>query len=172
MSLDTKTRTLGEHTYSVRELGSLEARTLLVSLTKTLGPVLGALLEESQGAASPVPMDASGLAALSKTALSRKGLSRALVEFSQRLTVAEQENLIRIMASVSSLEYPDGRVLQLNKERIELHFKGGNLLAMYKWLGFCLEVQYADFFPVVVSGQNDEKDAPSVEGSASKSPQD
>lgn len=159
--LQTESRTIGSTTYHVRQLGAGDARRLLVRLTKAVGPVLGAVLEEAAGSSNvPVPKDAKGLAALSGFAVSRKGISRALQELSVRLTESDLEFAVKLLGGTTEIETDAGKQVPLTLERQELHF-AGRMGEMFRWLAFALEVNYRDFFPVAGTGES--SDLPGVE---------
>ena len=157
--LETEQKLIGNTTYHVRQLASGEARKTLVRLTKAVGPVLGALLEDMGG-----PQGAKKSAVIrSVMDMDTRQLSKTLSAMSAQL---QEEDL------ATQVETEAGKLLQLTKERMEIHFAGGHLLEMFHWLGFCLEVNYRDFFVAFMSAKPgvdaEEKAEPDTSRSASQ----
>lgn len=142
MALESETVVIGDTTYQIGQLGSLAARKTLVRLTKSLGPVLGTLLAEV--GLEPSSMTSEGLEG-GISNMSVKAIGALANSLAEHLTEADLEYLCETFGKVS-FYMVDGKRLQLTLERQELHFKGGNLLNLFKWLGACLKVNYADFF--------------------------
>ena len=136
--LESEKRAIGNTTFEVFQLGSLSARKTLVRLTKAFGPVLGKLLGELglENGASPEAI---------KERLSVKVIGTLADSLAEHISEADLEYLCETFGK-ASFYYEGDKRLQLTLERQELLFKGGNLLTMFKWLAFCLEVNYADFF--------------------------
>lgn len=131
--LKTEIRTIGSNTYHVRQLGAKQGRQVLTRLIKTLGPVLGALLE--------------GLDPKTVSVLDLKGeaLARALTELAGRLGETDLDYLCGVFGETTQVEFPDGRVKPLTLEEQNLHFAGA-YQDMFRWLSFALEVNFAGFF--------------------------
>lgn len=139
--LETRDRLIGNHRYHVRQLGAGEARKLLVRLTKALGPVLGAMLEDMGGVSGNQAATIKRLQDMNV-----RSVAKALERLAGQLREEDLEYLCRVLGGATEVETEDGKRLQLTLERQELHFRGGHLAEMFKWLAFGLEVQYADFF--------------------------
>lgn len=152
--LETREKVIGAHTYHVRQLGGAEARKLLVRLTKALGPVLGSLLEDMGGVSGN---RATNLVRLQD--LDVKAVSKALNQLAAQLTETDLEYLVGVLGMATMAEDSEGKALQLTKERMELHFSGGRMGEMFKWLGFALEVQFADFFSAFAPAPKADADA-------------
>ncbi len=180
--LETEPRLIGSTTYHVRQLGSKEARNLLVRLTRIGAPILGAMMVEMGDV--PQTTKASIQTALDTlenppkegevtrspevTPLqdrlmdARKGklegigtraLGRGLERLALSLKEEDLEYLCKVMGSVTQYESEPGKLLPLDLQRQELHFHGGRLAELFKWLAFGLEVQYRDFFPGAGPGE-------------------
>lgn len=137
--MQTKNRIIGNHKYEVRQLGTSEAEELLVRLVRVLGPVLGALLEDVGGGIKS-PKGIKSLLDMDVTTV-----SKALHELGMRLTVEDLRHLRTVFGNASVCHQPDGKALPMKLEYQELHWCG-RISDMFKWLGFCLEVNYSDFF--------------------------
>jgi hypothetical protein len=123
--IQTGTREIGGYSYSVSQLGAGEGRRILIKLTKMLGPSLGHLLAIADG-----KLDQS--------------IAGALYELSSNVSDGDFTDLCRTFGERTEVEI-DGKPHKLDLQMQELHFAGayGDLL---KWLGFCLELNYKDFF--------------------------
>ena len=136
--MKTLTKVIGNHRYEVRQLGTTEAEELLVRLVKVLGPVLGALLEDVGGIKSP-----KGIKSIMDMDITT--VSKALHELGMRLTVEDLRHARTVFGNASTVHMPDGKAFPMTLEQQELHWCG-RFSDMFKWLGFCLEVSYGDFF--------------------------
>lgn len=130
--IKTDTTTIDGYRYSVAQLGSSEGRRILVKLTRLLGPALGRLVG-GEGR----PSDA---------------VSEAIAEFSAGANEDDLEDLCRTFGQSTELDV-DGKPMLLNLDMQELHF-AGRYGAMFQWLGFCLRVNYADFFVSVEAARD------------------
>lgn len=158
-----RSRTIGNHTYHVRPLGSTAGGKLLIRLTKLAGPAVAALLADirpgkaleqvrkakaqakAQGGAEEAKVDAAVERGWSILDQDASGLAMALREFVFRLEENDLEYLTSVLGMTTEVELPDGKRLPLTKERQELHW-AGNYGEMFRWLGFALEVNYSGFF--------------------------
>ena len=127
---------------------------MLVRLVRVLGPVVGALME---GAASKMTSGPKGsktkpVAAMDKSA--RLGaileadpatVSKVLTELGSRLTEEDLEYFASVFGATTQVEREPGKLLPLTLQDQEIHF-AGRFGEMFRWLGFCLEVNYSDFF--------------------------
>jgi CYTH domain-containing protein len=135
--LQTKTKTIGNHSYTVRQLGASEGRKMLMRLIKVLGPVLSTLLTGEGGKAK-----VKGWSFL-ETPLADIG--KALLTFSDRISEQDLEYLCATLGMATEVHFPDGKTRPLTLEEQELHF-AGRYSDMFRWLGFALEANYSDFF--------------------------
>lgn len=144
--LETREKTIGNHTYYVRQLGATKGRQALVRLVKTLGPVLGAALggmslEQMSKSKEPInvmDMDADTIAPL-------------LESLATHINESDLEWFCDTFGECTQVKTPEGGQVPLNKEKQELHF-AGRYGEMFRWLGFCLEVNFKDFLSIPVSG--------------------
>lgn len=138
--MEVKSKVIGSHTYYVRALGSKSARGLLVRLLSTLGPVLGAA----------VPQGVSFREILN----SNIDFGKALNELSARLKESDLDFACAVLGDATEVDIGNGRRIHLTLEAQELHFCGGKLSELMKWLQFALEVQFSDFFSDYTTGQS------------------
>lgn len=151
MALETKSKEIGDrgYTYHVTELPAKKGRALLVRLIKTLGPVFGQLISgmKPQGPKAPKLPSPANKAGAALASINGQAISRALAELASRLTEAELEHVCLVLGEhteISDQENPDNRK-KLTPGAQEFHF-AGRYLEMFEWIGFGLEVNYADFF--------------------------
>jgi len=120
--IEKKTKSIGGKNYEVYELGAKKGRQVLTRLLRHLGPAVGAM-GDTKGDA-----EAKTLAGLGK-----------LVE---SLTEADVDYFCDTFAAVTSVEM-EGR-MPLLSDVFDLHFKA-DYLNMFKWLAFCLQVNFGSF---------------------------
>jgi hypothetical protein len=138
MSRTVREKQIGEYRYLVTLLGAKAGRSMLVRLTKLLGPATASFLEGVLHAKG-------GL-----TASLALGASDAIREVTQRLSEADlviiSDELARFTAVVIDAEHQP----QLDKI-FDDHFAGryGEMLA---WLAFALEANFTSFFDGARSG--------------------
>jgi hypothetical protein len=93
-------------------------------------------------------------------------LSRTLTELAARLQEADLEFVVSEFGTTTELDVggtgEDKRV-PLNVQRQELHF-AGRYAAMFRWVGFCLEVNYRDFFSASGTSTASGRARPEAEG--------
>jgi hypothetical protein len=138
--LETKTALIGNTRYHVTQLPSSQARKLLVRLVKMAGPILASLLEDKDLVGGTAPMVER------VSALDSKTLAAMLRDFADRVSESDLEYLCSTLGGCTQVEGSDGKLGPLDLETQELHFRGGRLSELFRWLGFGLEVQYSDFF--------------------------
>lgn len=138
--LETKTRLIGNTRYQVTQLPSSHARKLLVRLVRMAGPIVASLLEDK----TLIDTNAPIVERVSK--LDSKTLATMLRDFSTRVSEADLEYLCETLGGCTQIESLDGKLSPLDLEAQELHFRGGRLSELFRWLAFALEVQYSDFF--------------------------
>lgn len=147
--LESKTKLIGNHRYQVTQLPSSQARKLLIRLVQMGGPVVASLLEDAK------LMETTGPIVDRVSKVDAKTLAKMLRDFSDRIKEADLDYLCTILGGCTQVEI-EGKLQPLDLETQELHFAGGNLSKLFTWLGFALEVQYADFF----TGYGGEKPSP------------
>lgn len=117
---EEKTKQIGSHSYLVRQLPATQAQRLFVRLSKLVGP---ALAEVTNGGAA--------------------GLKGAAMQLFSQLNEQDVEDITKQMAKMSEV---DGRQLSAC---FDVHFTGLHS-ELWQWLMFALEVQFQDFFDVVI----------------------
>lgn len=135
--MEIRSKVIGSHTYYVRQLGSSEARKLLVRLTTTLGPVLGAAIPQGVSFKDLMAIEVD--------------LGKGLGELASRLREDDLEYVCRVLGAATEVDLGGGKQVPLTLEKQELHFCGGRLSELFKWLQFALEVQFSDFFAGLAS---------------------
>ena len=132
MSIDTRERTIGEHTYRVSQFGAKHGRGMLVRLVKLAGPSLGAALSAlAQGKLSEFE------AALAYA------LSQGVFELSERLNADEFSSVLDDFAKHTVVVIGD-KEPRLS-DVFDQHF-AGRYDAMLQWAGFVVECNYGSFF--------------------------
>ena len=118
-----KTRLIGKNTYTVTPLSAIPGRRVFVRLAKVLGP------------------------AVAKGASVKGDDSQATIEAFAGLMGALSEDDIDFFCDT----FAASTTVRLNGKEpdlagiFDLHF-AGNYLEMFRWLAFCVEVNFGDFF--------------------------
>lgn len=131
MALTTATREISGKTYRVTQLGTADGLRLFFKLGKLVGPSVAALLREWQGGKIN-----AGTAA------------GALTEFVAQLEWPDLQEFVKTFAKVSAvaLQAEDGERWVPLEKTIDTTAFAGDYLALFQWLGFCLEHNFASFF--------------------------
>ncbi len=122
--ITTKERSIGANTYKVTQLGFKKSREVLARLSKMLGPVLAELLSAGNA---------------------QEKAGAALAALCAQVSEQDLEYLCGVFADCTFVTLPDGSMKRLDAQAQEALF-GGNIAECFKWLAFCLEANYADFF--------------------------
>ena len=138
MGLNAERREIGGHIYEVHQLGAIKARALFVRLTKALGPVLSSLLESTT-------MSTRKAAALQSFAM-----APVIEELALRITEEDFCYLCDVLGECTFLVGDKGQLAKLERKLQDVHF-AGRMLDSLKWLGFAIEVNFADFFSLAKS---------------------
>lgn len=138
--LKTASKTIGNHTYTVRQLGASEGRKMLVRLVKILGPVLATLLSSAPDKSKAPPKLGWSLGSTKV-----EDLGKALEVLATRAQEADLEYLCSTLGMATTVGLGGGKEIPLTLEAQELHFAGA-YGDMFKWLAFALEHNYSDFF--------------------------
>lgn len=123
------TKTIDGIDFTHTQLGAKEGRKVLVMITKSVGPGLGKLLGETN--------------AVSVTA----AIGDAVKDLADSLTVSDLEMLCETMGRSTEMLW-DGKFIQLTTDHQDIVF-AGKYGTMFKWLWFCLEVNYSSFFDML-----------------------
>jgi hypothetical protein len=140
MDLNTHDKRIDGDLYKVTMLPAKHGRKLLLELKTILGPTIAELLrgfgddKKGEQTESLVDMDMSPIA-------------DAVAEFSQAVSPEKYQEVYTLFARHTSVEIgqdgtPDFRRIILNEQ--ENHFQG-RLLTEFKWMAYCLQVNYSDF---------------------------
>lgn len=125
--LQTQSRKIGDRTYHVTQLAAEPGQRLFFQLIKLAGPSIAALLREWD--AKEISIDTVG---------------GALTELTSMLTYAQFRDFVDTFTAVTAVEGADGARVPLDKMKT-LAF-AGDYGGLCRWLGFCLEVNFASFF--------------------------
>lgn len=132
MTRPVREKTIGEYRYQVTLLGAKAGRSMLVRLTKLLGPATASFIEGMLHAKGDL------------TASLAIGAGDAIREVTQRLTDADLTAISDELAKLTIVVLDDQRSTSLDKIYDD-HFSGryGDMGA---WLAFALEANFASFF--------------------------
>jgi hypothetical protein len=133
---DSEKLTIDDQVFEVFMLPPKQARSMLIEMTKIIGPTLGALADVRGGLRGLLDLDLAGM-----SATRFQQLAMTLVD---RLDPKLLDEHMRALADVTEL---DG--VPLSKV-FDLKFRG-KLGTMFKWYGFALKVNYGDFFSALGS---------------------
>ena len=134
--LETKLRTIDGVEYRVAQLGWKEGRTALVRLLKVVGPSVGEAFKLAQvEPGKKFELDRS---------VSAAAVGALFTELAQRLTEEDFAYLTDIMVPKTEVHRGGDAWVRLSDE-IHWHF-AGDYWRCFKWLAFCLEVNYLGFF--------------------------
>ncbi len=150
--LDSQTKEIGGHIYTVAMLDPLAANDLLIDIAHVVGPSIGAgagafasSIGKSGNGDGDDPLDAKADPMM---------LDRAISGFFERVTKAKMRDVIKLLARVTQVEIEGKTPFLGDQGLLSLHFRG-RLGKMYEWLAFAIEVQLGDFFdsamPAIVS---------------------
>lgn len=143
--LDGQTSTIDGHTYKVLYLDPLTASDLLQDIIKILAPAIGAVggkmlsAEDTKKALGSLldgkqPDQGSDFEA---------SLDKAIVGLIDRVSKDKFREMVEQLAKVTSVR--QGEAWPELSSILTVHFRG-RLKSLYKWFGFALKVQFADFF--------------------------
>lgn len=141
--LEQKQKVIGNHTYSVGMLGAKKSRQVWFRILGMLAPVIGAGLRPGMDVSKFVGSAGTPTAALLES-LGVENLGAALEKLPQVIKEEDLDYLCESFGLVSSVRYSDGRVLPLDLENQENHFRG-RLLECFRWIAFAIETNYSDF---------------------------
>lgn len=137
--LETTRKEIGGVTYEVSQLPFVQARKVLVLLSKKVIPGLSLAL--AGAVASTAKKGAAGLldAGIQDIAA---GMTRLVQDLDEADLVALED----AFGPYTKVIQDDGKTPILVAANRAEHFKGGSLFRYFSWLAFCVEVNYADFF--------------------------
>lgn len=122
--LESKTKTLGEYSFTCHYISPMVAMPMLVELVKMFGPgVLSLLMAQGEEEKAPVP-------------------AMSVMEFFEKLDSVVLQKMIDQLCMGSLV---DGKKL---KSQYELVFMG-RMGLLVQWFGWTLRVQFGDFLDLV-----------------------
>lgn len=138
MSLPVHKTQINGMTYSVAQLPYSRGKKILVLLYKTLGPALADALSKAPDISGDAEVSLGNFTELAPA------IAAVVRTLADNLSENDFDQVVGTMAEFTNLIGPNGELTPLTNA-MEFHF-GGNYSALFKWLGFCLKINYADFF--------------------------
>ena len=148
MGRRTEKRKIGRFEYEVTQLGSEKGTEMLTRVLQLASPVFAKLLSGRKG--EMTTSEALG-------SMSASALAETLQEVGSRLKYEDVSDFCEVFGPTSKVtlgvdkKTGKPRSVFLDERVRDDHF-AGEYLEMMKWLGFCLEVNYRNFFKGIVSG--------------------
>lgn len=143
--LEPATKEINGREYYYQPLMATPARELLDQLIRKFGPAAAAAVEGLEGADLSLDQSTNVGSVLGVVTDSIGG---AIREASRALEPPFHHKLVETLGKQSQIKNADGNFVPLNKDIREVHF-ATSLLSEAKWIAFCLEVQYSDFFELL-----------------------
>jgi len=135
MARQSFTKKIGENTYEVEQLHLLEAKKVLLILSKKLGPGLAKILSASDSLASV----SNGLNSMATQAIA-DGLLQLVQDIDEKSLETIQEAFGKSSKIITENSSPI-----MTSATINNHFHGGNMSEYFGWISFCIEVNFVDF---------------------------
>jgi hypothetical protein len=129
---DGKTKKIGEHNYTVHMIDPLDAVDITVELSNAVAPSVESLASVVKKTGIDKILD--------EKVENSAAIGAAIGAFLKQLERSKVRELISILAPVTVVE-GKGKLDQIFSE----HFRG-KPGAIYQWLGFAMQVNFADFF--------------------------
>lgn len=139
--LETKTRTIDGVTFYVDQLRFKTARQVLLRLSKRVAPGLGAVLEAMASGSGEV-MDAD-----------TGKIGEALENLLAPLSDEDLDYFAQAFGEVTRFSSDGDKKPYLTPDNQEVLFRG-RVLLYFRWLAFCVEANYSDFF-ALLKGRGD-----------------
>jgi hypothetical protein len=151
--LEIQEKEIDGRTFRFNPLTATEARRTLVGMIQRFGGSLASGIDGLSGSdVTGIDGDTEVTEMLGKVAGSLSGIIR---QFTMNLTPEYYENLTELFGKRTELHVVSGggqsKWMALNKGMRDLEF-GTSLMTEAKWVWWCLEVQYSDFFELARSG--------------------
>ena len=130
--LKTETREIGGQRYAVTQFGTAEGLQIFFWLGKLVGPSIAALIKQWQG-----------------KSIQASTIGAALAELSNGLTFGDFDRLVQACARSTRVVVTNDKGETVNvplDKTIGTVAFAGDYLSLMKWLGFCLELNFASFF--------------------------
>lgn len=132
MALPTKSKQIGENTYSVTAFGAKQGRVIFARLTNLLGPLVRSFKSIADDVAEGKDVDKGNV------------IIDAIAEACSTLPPKEFASLCDEFATYTEVTRPDGTAPRLDNI-FDIHF-AANYMEMILWFTFVLEVNFKDFF--------------------------
>jgi len=138
--LETKERTIDGYDFKYYPLMATPARELLDKLIRMFGPSIAAAVEGLEGADVGVDMKVTDI-----LGSAMGSIGGSLREIAGAVQPAFHHKLVEDLGKQTEWRNEEGNFVPLKKDMREVLF-ATNLLTEFKWIAFCLEVQFSDFF--------------------------
>jgi hypothetical protein len=135
MLQETRSRKIGDCTYTITLLPAGQGLTINALLYRALGPSLAEMAANLEGDFSLADLPWAAITA-------------AVKELTIRLDEADLRTLCTTFAATTEVTLPDGKTKPRLNDVFDSHF-AGKYARMYQWLFFCLQENFADFLEVV-----------------------
>lgn len=140
--LEPQEKTIDGITFRYQPMMATPARKLLDELVQRFGPVIGSFIE-GLSAADELNLETEMNAMLGTVT---GPLGSGIKQLSKQMDPKFHATVVEQLSKQTQFSDDDGAsYLPLKKERVEVMF-ATRLTTELKWIAFCLEVQYADFF--------------------------
>jgi hypothetical protein len=156
MGSEMNSKIIGDTEFFVNEMNPFEALDLIADVADILGPIVG-------GAMASKSIDT-----MLDSELSELNLPMLIQSFTRAIDKARLKSITQQMMKLTKVQLPD-KMVSLDTGVFQALFKG-NLMNMFQWLWFALEVQLGDFFGDLVAVLKNKIAAVSASLSLSTSP--
>jgi hypothetical protein len=133
-TLTTQRRTIRDCEYEVAPLGLETSLDVLFRVKAIFSPTL----REVSASLATSKEDERGVEMAIRTALAG---AQKLIEV---LTIDDVRYLRAKFSDTTTIHFSDGKAPRLANK--PLHFEGPRMFDLFKWIAFCIEVNYASFF--------------------------
>jgi hypothetical protein len=138
--IEVKEKTIDGHDFKFHPMMATPARELLDKLIRMFGPSIAAAVEGLDSAEVDTNMEITSI-----LGSAMGSIGGSLREIAAAMQPAFHHKLVEELGSHTQWRNEDGNYVPLRKDLREVLF-ATNLLTEFKWIAFCLEVQFSDFF--------------------------
>lgn len=146
--LEAQEREIDGSVYWYQPLMATPARELLDQLIRKFGPAFAAAVEGLENADLNLDQDTVNVGEILGTVT--ESIGGSIREAVRGLEAPFHHKLVEQLGKQSQIKNTEtqNQFVPLSKDIREVHF-ATNLLSEFKWIAFCLEVQYSDFFALL-----------------------
>ena len=127
-----KSKDIDGVTYEVTPLQFSIGRQALTRLTKVLSHILPEILNDKED--------------------ENRALANAFRKLPEAISDDDIEYFVKTFGPTSSYRSGNGNMVPMVPQNLELHF-AGNYTAFFKWIAFCVEVNFGGFFGELLGGK-------------------